>query len=365
MAKARASPINWHFPRRDLAQLSLAHFDNGSLSRATVYAARRKGKTEFLLRDLAPLAEKQGWVVVYANLWDDKDQPHLPILTALKAAEQAMRRRSVLRRFLAMPVNRLKAEAEILTLGKVGAEVEFATNPRTVSADELAQIRELLTRLSKQKRPLLLLVDEIQHLATSPKFERLAFALRTQLDLLGPDIAVLFTGSSKVGLAKTFAHGAMPFYQSAQELPFPDMGREFVAHIAACYEQLTGRHLDLPTLVRFFEKHERSPFHLVNLVKRMVIAGYSDARTAARDYARHLEESVVSAELSETERWVLGRIESGQALFEQTALAARAARENRTAAAVKQQVKRVVADLERKGIVVKFGRGKYKVQVPS
>lgn len=78
--------INWHYPRSKLAQEVLGNFELGTLSRGTIFAPRRKGKTEFILRDLLSLARKRARAAVYANLWDDKDNPHRALAIALKEA---------------------------------------------------------------------------------------------------------------------------------------------------------------------------------------------------------------------------------------------------------------------------------------
>jgi hypothetical protein len=353
-------PINWHFARDALAREVLDAYESGAISRGTIYAPRRKGKTEFILRDLIPLARSRGWVAVYANLWDDKDQPHHVLGAAMKEAVLAYRRRNILRRILTAPVNRLKAEGEVPAIGSFSAEVELASNPAGATAEDMAEIRDNLTILARSRKRLLLAVDEIQHLATSPKFERLAFTLRTQLDSLGPRVSVIFTGSSWAGLARTFQHGSMPFYQSAQALPFPDMGKDFVEHTARCYEQLTGRRLASAALMRFFDAHDRSPFHLQSLVKRMAIAGYAEVEQASRDYDAFLAESGSQSRLTPFDSYVLERIEGSLPVFAAEALGALAAQHGIGVTAAKHRVKRALGQLEQQGRIAKTGRGKYQ-----
>ena len=54
----------WHFPRPDLASAYLATLNAGLVTSTTIFAPRRTGKTVFLLRDLKPLAESEGYTVV-------------------------------------------------------------------------------------------------------------------------------------------------------------------------------------------------------------------------------------------------------------------------------------------------------------
>lgn len=50
----------WHFSRQELASQTLPVLSSGPAQALTLFAPRRTGKTEFLLKDLAPLAEESG-----------------------------------------------------------------------------------------------------------------------------------------------------------------------------------------------------------------------------------------------------------------------------------------------------------------
>ena len=49
----------WHFERRELATRTLSLLTDGPAQALTMFAPRRTGKTEFLIKDLAPLAEQE------------------------------------------------------------------------------------------------------------------------------------------------------------------------------------------------------------------------------------------------------------------------------------------------------------------
>ena len=357
----KSKAVSWHFPRTALAEQILESFASAALSRGTIYAPRRQGKTEFILQDLLPLAQGKGWTVAYVNLWDDKDHPHLATIAALRDAVERTRRRSLVRRLLSTPINTFKAQSDIPVLASLSAEMSFAEQPGAAAAEDILKIRELLADLVKPRRKVLLAIDEIQHLATSTKFERLAFALRTQLDTLGGKLSVIFTGSSWAGLACTFAHSAMPFYQSAQQLPFPDLEAEFVGHTASCFEHLSSRTLARQALLAFFEAHGRSPFHLQSLVKRMLVSGHTDVVVARAEYEEAVREQVSLEVATPYVTYAMQRIRAGQPLFGNDALAALAQAESIDAAAARHRVKRALARLEQEGKIARVGRGKYLI----
>lgn len=60
----------WHFPRAVLAQQVLSLFETGLSSALVIFAPRRMGKTEFLRKDIQPLAENKGWSVLYFSFLD-------------------------------------------------------------------------------------------------------------------------------------------------------------------------------------------------------------------------------------------------------------------------------------------------------
>ena len=60
----------WHFPRRELAEQILGMFESGLSSALVFFAPRRMGKTEFLCKDIAPLAEQNKWKVFYFSFLD-------------------------------------------------------------------------------------------------------------------------------------------------------------------------------------------------------------------------------------------------------------------------------------------------------
>src|SRR3990167_6591849 len=60
----------WHYPRKELAKQVLGMFESGLSSALVFFAPRRMGKTEFLLKDMRPLAKKRGWDVLYFSFLD-------------------------------------------------------------------------------------------------------------------------------------------------------------------------------------------------------------------------------------------------------------------------------------------------------
>lgn len=96
-----------------------------------------------------------------------------------------------------------------------------------------AHLKALLDELGRRDTLTLLLLDEVQALATSPKHAPFIAALRTGLDLNKDRVKAVFTGSSREGLRRMFSQASAPFFHFGQNLDFPDMDRGFTEHLAA------------------------------------------------------------------------------------------------------------------------------------
>jgi hypothetical protein len=88
----------WHFPRTELAEHYLNLLALGISSSFAIIAPRRKGKTLFILQDLAPLAQKKKYIPVYASLWQNINAPHEGLIGALEEAIATLDKRATLSR---------------------------------------------------------------------------------------------------------------------------------------------------------------------------------------------------------------------------------------------------------------------------
>src|SRR5882672_9206331 len=78
----------WHYPRSELAKRTFTLIEKRLAKALVLFGPRRIGKTEFLIRDLGPLAEKAGHRVVYASFWQSPLSPVATLLTALHEGQR-------------------------------------------------------------------------------------------------------------------------------------------------------------------------------------------------------------------------------------------------------------------------------------
>ena len=347
--------VDWHYPRDAYAAELISAMQSGVLSRGVIYAARRMGKTAFLLRDLAPAGEDAGFRVAYTNLWAQLDAPHLALKEGLDTASKS--------KAWLQSLGKLGGGIEITGLGKIEAELERAQKPGTAPAETLVAIQAQLQKLASPKKPLLLLIDEVQHLATSEAFKVFAYFLRTQIETLGERLRVIFTGSSRGGLARTFATPDMPFFQSATSLAFPTLDEGFFRHLADCFRAASGRRLtigDVAALTRLFDDYGRSPFFPVQILRLMILERWPDVESAAARFRADWSSLHRAQPLGLVEQWVMDRIDSGERPYDAQALDALAVQLGKSREGARQSVKRALDDLQAMALILRTGRGQYE-----
>ena len=260
----------WHFPRPLLAKQYLDFFATGVSNAMILFQQRRFGKTEFCLHDLAPAAEANGYLVVYASFWQARLAPTALMLHAL---EKSLERKSFaerVREFLTAPVTKLKLSGELLG-NKAEAEIDLATVPPRASAELLLYLSELIQRAARRaKGKLLLILDEVQELAESKTNDALVAALRTILDTQRRTVKVVFTGSSQDGLMQMFSSAKAPFFHFGTRMDLPPLDVAFVKHIATVLQGISRARVPVAGLGAAFESLHANPYFFRKLVEIML-----------------------------------------------------------------------------------------------
>jgi hypothetical protein len=263
----------WHFSRTALARQVLAMFDTGLATALTFFAPRRMGKTEFLRRDITPVAEATGWQVFYFSFLD-----------ADAAAQSFARALAAFARGDGLLTKVGKALGRVNKVSGGAAGVQAGIELRGAEADD---IKAVIQRLAKTPRKVLLLLDEVQALAT-PAHKPFVAALRTALDMHKDSVKVIFTGSSREGLRRMFSQASAPFFHFGQNLPFPQLQREFTDHLVSVFKQTTSRTLDADALWQAFVEMGYVPQLARSLVERLALNPALSVDTAKAELVREI-----------------------------------------------------------------------------
>ncbi len=68
-----------------------------------------------------------------------------------------------------------------------------------------------------------------------------------------------------------FSQASAPFFHFGQNLPFPDLGREFTDHLSNTFKKVTKRELDKNSLWEIFLKMDKVPQLARSLVERLAL----------------------------------------------------------------------------------------------
>ena len=276
----------------DLADLILS---DGALAPARsglfLAAPRRTGKSTFLREDLMPALESRGAAVLYVDLWADKAlEPGLAIVSLIRAA-LAQEDGALLTMFR-------KAGLDKVNVGGLGfdvAKVGLGTGV-TLSA-------ALATLSDRLKAPIVLMIDEAQHAATTESGNNALFALKAARDELNSSahhgLRIVATGSSRPKLALLRASKDQAFFKAMMR-NFPALGGDYVTWFVA--NTGLAHPLDVARTERSFERAAWRPEVLVQALGEL--ADENGALPAA-DRLDDAFEAAVEAAIEESDEAML------------------------------------------------------------
>lgn len=246
-----------YFPRTELAQRLLTSLKDGITHAITLFAPRRMGKTQFLLKDVKPLAEQLGFNVFYFSFMDQVAgnsqtaffQALTDYLSEISSGKSKL-------------LDKLQ-KVEILGIG-----VELQDEKRT----EVISLSQIISELVKtSQKPILMLLDEIQELARMKNSDELVRSLRTGLDRHQEEVKVIFTGRSTNGLRAMFNDNKAPFFHFAHALDFPNLDQKFTDFLADIYTERTGNLLDKTRFFALFQQANFTPLYLRAITQDMIL----------------------------------------------------------------------------------------------
>jgi uncharacterized protein len=245
-----------------------------------LFAPRRVGKTYFLDGDLTPAARNAGMLPVYADIWLHSEAPLEAINHAL---EEALDDASVPK----SGSGRL-AKTTVKGVGVLGTTLTFGDEPKRRDLPARPELRfdALVTRLaSVARRPILLMLDEIQALGESDAGRHAIATLRAVLQKRKDQVLAVFTGSSQEALSAMTMTAGAPMYQFTQMLTFPYLDETYLQQLAQHFSEVhSGKRLDLDALGRVFAHIGFRPALMKDIVKAMSAEGIVDVELGLRRF---------------------------------------------------------------------------------
>ena len=289
---------DWHFPRTELAEKTLNLIINGPTNAITMFGPRRMGKTEFLRDDLGPLVERRGHRVIYVNFWQSKLSPLAVLLNDIEVGLTRISFAEKLRRSTERISPKLKLSGSLYGV-KLEGEVDLTKLQGEAPTELLLYLDDLLQRAGGKKKRTLIFFDEAQELARDTKNDSLIAALRTSLDKQKHGIGIVFTGSSRAGLAAMFSDREAPFFHFATQIDLPLFGDDFVEYLLNTFASVTTRRLDRDLAVKAFTELHNNPFFFQGLLEIML---YNNSLSIPE--ALEQQRSRIKTELQYPEKWL-------------------------------------------------------------
>lgn len=296
----------WYFARPELAKRQLDTFQITGAQAMALYAERRMGKTSFLRYDVMPEALKRNLLPIYIDLWETRGDSLAALVNALKRAHQDLEnpKKGRLRAFLDTP---------IASAGAFGINLSFGDQPLREPPDNpYLQIRHYLeATIESAKRPVLLLMDEIQAAALDRDGIKFVSSVRSALQQTKGSAYAIFSGSSESGLTQVFRDANAPLYNFANHLIFPRLGEDFVDFLRERYASSTQQELDRSLLLKAYKDLGERPQPIKDVLASMMLHADHDLEAAVARY-RLMEAPIMEAQcqaivdsLNELEREVV------------------------------------------------------------
>lgn len=297
--------IDWHCPRPQLAQNILDRYKLGFTPLVVLFAPRKQGKTQFVNKDVIPMAKDQGYVsVITVDFWADPEDPEACIIKAFSHAFNQLPAK------LQAKAMKIKQVSGGVSLSKKGLGLDAKATgsaPLFETALDAVSIFEGLFG-DREEGTVFLFLDEIQHLATKESYKPIASTLRTFLNNKNDKwLHTIMTGSSQNGLQQMFKQTDAPFYGHGSIEQYQPLGSEFILHMMKCYKAITGKELNKAQAVSAFRDLSGRPDKYRALMERMVTNGIGDFTQSKELFPDIFEVESMSdwEDLSEDESLVL------------------------------------------------------------
>lgn len=227
-------------------------------------APRRTGKSTFLQNELQPAMEHRGMVVVYVDLWSDKNRNPGDLIATAIGTELGRHLGAVARAAKAAGLDQVTIAGTLrIDTSKIG------------KIDGLTLTEALRALTEASGKPVALIIDEAQHALTSEEGETAMTALKSARDQLNRPgearLLLIMSGSDRDKLLRLVNSNAAPFFGSNISR-MPELGEDFVQHVAGLIENVYPqlKPVDSGTLWQAFEQFGQRPQPFVNALAKVL-----------------------------------------------------------------------------------------------
>ena len=211
-------------------------------------APRRTGKSTFLREDLRPQLEAKGALVLYVDLWENRQtDPGDAIVNAIRT--ELAKHDGVIKRLVkSTGLDKISIAGTSFTLDRLGLAQGISLSAALSALSDDVQT------------PIVLVIDEAQHAITTEGGTNALFALKAARDELNSTrhkgLRVVATGSNQDKLAMLRNSKEQAFF-GAPLVRFPSLGRDYVEWF--CAHADLGASIDPDVVFDLFSKASFRP----------------------------------------------------------------------------------------------------------
>ena len=211
-------------------------------------APRRTGKSTFLREDLRPQLEAKGALVLYVDLWENRQtDPGDAIVNAIRT--ELAKHDGVIKRLVkSTGLDKISLAGTSFTLDRLGLAQGISLSAALSALSDDVQT------------PIVLVIDEAQHAITTEGGTNALFALKAARDELNSTrhkgLRVVATGSNQDKLAMLRNSKEQAFF-GAPLVRFPSLGRDYVKWF--CAHADLGASIDPDVVFDLFSKASFRP----------------------------------------------------------------------------------------------------------
>lgn len=234
---------NWHYHRWGLAYRYLKSLQTGTSASIALYCEPSQGATDFLIKDISPLALKMGATVVYIDFKSNFENPACQLIQGFE--------------------NAIGKDIVYDYLRKENLQFSLATQNRSFAPYVVHACFEALCSLQSYS---IMLLDEIPYLTIDHKNQTFIRSLRSHIQRHSDLIAPVFFGSNQILMNSLLSNQHAPFYQAARMQELPALGDEFVFHTLSNARKTFNLKVDADDAIKTFEKLSFQPAPFLRLI---------------------------------------------------------------------------------------------------
>ncbi|MBN6711554.1 hypothetical protein JFL47_11350 [Haemophilus haemoglobinophilus] len=344
---------------------------------------RRRGKTEFLTRDVLPVALNQNYNVFYFSFMrtqinGEKTETCQAFInqliefhaenandeTFLTELESKILQRSTTLLNVKNDRNSALGLSKLELSDKKTQEKQTEVN---FSSSNIFDVLDLIARHnSKRGVKLLLILDEIQELARTDEnlVESFVANLRTVLDINKSHIKTIFTGSSVLELNYMFKSQTAPLFDFASKMELPLLNEEYLQKVANYIKQYKQVDISISDLAGYFKHLDFKPYYLnkaaiefvINITDKtleQIIQEQNESQNEIEFFksANHFEQGIIK-EIAHREIGLMSK--------ETISLLLKNSKENFSESQAKSKIKALIDKMKNLNMLAEFKEGRNK-----